>query len=41
MKTDWQATWRNWIRNNKKPKRASREEENKKAIREFLKNEQD
>ena len=41
MKTDWQATWRNWIRNNKKPKRASREEENKKAIREFLKNAED
>jgi hypothetical protein len=40
MKTDWQATWRNWIRNNKKPKRTSRQDENKKAIREFLKNEQ-
>jgi hypothetical protein len=40
-KTDWQATWRNWIRNNKKPKQASREEENKKTIREFLKNAKD
>jgi hypothetical protein len=40
-KTDWDATWRNWIRNNKKPKQASREEENKKAIREFLKNAKD
>jgi hypothetical protein len=38
IKTDWEATWRNWIRNNKKPKRTSREEDNKKAIREFLKN---
>jgi hypothetical protein len=38
MKTDWEATWRNWIRNNKKPRRTSREEDNKKAIREFLKN---
>jgi len=41
MKTNWDATWRNWIRNNKKPKRTSREEDNKKAIREFLKNAKD
>jgi len=40
---DWTRTWQRWIRTTRpegKP-RVSREEENKKAIREFLKNEQD
>jgi hypothetical protein len=40
---DWVRTWQRWIRTTKpsSAKRASREEENKKAIREFLKNAKD
>jgi hypothetical protein len=40
---DWRRTWQRWIRTTRpetKP-RVSREEENKKAIREFLKNAED
>lgn len=40
---DWKRTWQRWIRTTRpeiKP-RVSREEENKKAIREFLKNAED
>jgi hypothetical protein len=41
VKNDWDAAWRNWIRNSSKPKpwavaKTSRQEQNKKAIEEFL-----
>jgi hypothetical protein len=42
VKNDWDAAWRNWIRNSSKPKpwanavKISRQEQNKKAIQEFL-----
>ena len=40
---DWKRTWQRWIRTTRPEpaKRTSREEENKKAIREFLKNAED
>lgn len=42
VKNDWDAAWRNWIRNSSKPKpwatktKLTRQEQNKKAVEEFL-----
>lgn len=38
MKTNWDATWRNWIRNQKKPRdwAKAKKEQNMKAIQEWL-----